>query len=91
MGPATRDRARMAGLAVSVRVALAVARLGVRAATAAHTDAAGLDRPRLLAGRVLEVRLDRLGRATQPVGDLPNREYLGLPDVASEHNGATAL
>ena len=43
----------MAGLAVPVGVTLAVARLGVRAAAAAHADIARLDRPRLLAGGVL--------------------------------------
>ena len=50
--PAPLDRAGMAGLAVRVGVALAVARLGVRAAAAAHPDVACLDRPRLLPGRV---------------------------------------
>ena len=76
--PAPLDRARVAGLAVRVGVALAVARLRVRAAAAAHADVAGLDRPRLLAGRVVEVRLDRRRRATETVGDLPDREALDL-------------
>jgi hypothetical protein len=62
-GPAPPDRARMAYLAVGVGVALAVARLGVGAAAAAHADVARLDGPRLLAGGVVEVRLDRRGRA----------------------------
>ena len=68
--PPPLDRAGMAALAVRVRVALAVARLGVRAAAPAHPLVAGLDRPRLLAGRVLEVRLHRRRGATQAIGDL---------------------
>jgi hypothetical protein len=43
----------VARLAVRVRVALAVAGLGVCAAAAAHSDVPGLDRPRLLAGGVV--------------------------------------
>ena len=77
-GPAALDRTRVAGLAVRVGVALAVARLRVRATAAARSDVAGLDRPRLRAGRVVEVRLDRRRRATEPVGDLPDREALEL-------------
>ena len=50
---AARSRPGWQRLAVRVGVALAVARLGVRAAAAAHPHVAGLDRPRLLAGRVL--------------------------------------
>ena len=46
----------MARLAVGVGVALAVARLRVGAAAAAHADVAGLDRPRLLAGRIPSVQ-----------------------------------
>src|SRR5256885_1627777 len=60
--PPPLDRAWVAGLAVGVRVAVAVPRLGVRAAAAAHADVAGLDRPGLLPGRVVEVRLDRRRR-----------------------------
>jgi hypothetical protein len=51
--PAGLDRTGAARLAVRVRVALAVPRLRVRAAAAAHALVAGLDRPCLLAGRVL--------------------------------------
>ena len=54
---------RMAGLAVRVRVAIAVARLRACTAAAAHADVTGLDRPRLLAGRIVEVRLDGRRRA----------------------------
>jgi hypothetical protein len=75
--PATLDRAGVAGLAVRVSIALAVA-LCVRTAAAAHPLVAALDRPRLLAGGVVEVRLDRCRRATEPVGDLPDREALEL-------------
>ena len=46
--PAPLDRAGVTGLAVRVSVALAVARLCVRAAAAADPDVARLDRPRLL-------------------------------------------
>ena len=57
---------------------LPFARLRVGAAAAAHALVAGLDRPRLLPGRVVEVRLDRRRRAAQAVGDLPDREALEL-------------
>ena len=52
-GPTALSRAGAAALAVGVSVALAVARLRVGAATAAHADIAGLDRPCLLPGQVL--------------------------------------
>ena len=81
----------MAGLAVRVRVALAVARLGVGAAAAAHADVARLDRPRLLPGRVVEVRLDRRRRAAEPLGDLRDREALDLAVVARQRDRAAAL
>jgi hypothetical protein len=51
--PDARGRPRMAHLAIRVGVALAVARLRIRAAAAAHPPVARLDRPRLLAGRVV--------------------------------------
>jgi len=76
--PPTLDRTRMARLAIGVGVTLAVPRLGVGAAAAAHPLVAALDRPRLLPGRVVEVRLDRCRRATEPDGDLPDREALEL-------------
>ena len=52
-GPGWRDRAGMAALAVLVRVALTASGRGRRAAAAADALVAGLDRTRLLAGRVL--------------------------------------
>ena len=64
LGPAARGRARTAGLAVRLGVALAVARLRVRAAAPPHPLVAGLDSAGLLAGRVVEVRLD--GRRERP-------------------------
>jgi hypothetical protein len=84
-----QDRARMAALAVGVRVALAVARLGIRPAAAAHPSVAGLDRPRLLAGRLVEVRLHRRRRAIETVGDLPDPDALGLAVMTAP--GATGL
>jgi hypothetical protein len=88
--PATLDRAEMTALAVRVRVALAVARLRVGAAAAAHADVAGLDRPRLLAGRVLEVRLHRRRGAAETVGDLPDREAFELSVMPRQgHRPAT--
>jgi hypothetical protein len=90
-GPVPLDRPGVAGLAVRVRVALAVARLGVGPTTAAHPDVARLDRTRLLPCRVVEVRLDRRRRATEPVGDLPDRETLDLAEVTRQGDRATAL
>src|ERR1035437_7871231 len=89
--PAALDRAGVARLAVRVRVALSVPRLRVRATAAAHANVAGLDRPSLLTGRVVEVRLDRGGRAAKALGDLCDRQALGLPIVASERNSAATL
>jgi hypothetical protein len=77
--PTPLDRAGVARLSVGVGLALAVPRLRVGAAAAAHPDVAGLDRPRLLAGRIVEVRLDGRRRAAQPVGDLLDRQALELP------------
>jgi hypothetical protein len=51
--PPPLDRTRVTRLAVRVGVALAVARLRVRATAAAHALVAGFDRPGLLASRVL--------------------------------------
>jgi hypothetical protein len=56
----------------------AYARLRVRAAAATDADVPGLDRPRLLARWVVEVRLDRCRRANEPIGDLPDRQALAL-------------
>jgi hypothetical protein len=76
--PPTLDRTGVARLAIGVSVPLPVPRLGVGAAAAAHPLVVRLDRPCLLAGRVVEVRLDRRRRATETVGDLPDREALEL-------------
>ena len=90
-GPAALGRARVAALAIRVRVPLAVARLRVGAAAAAHPDVARLDRPGLLPGRVIEVRLDRRRRATQAAGDLRDRQTLDLAEVARQDHRTTAL
>jgi hypothetical protein len=81
----------MAGLAVRVGVALAVARLRVGTAAAAHADVAALDRPRLLAGRVVEVRLDRRRRAAEAVGDLRDREALELAKMTRQGDRPATL
>jgi hypothetical protein len=76
--PLRRDRAGVAALAVAVGVALAVARLGGGAAAAAHPLVAGLDRLGLLAGGVIEVRLDggwgRRDRLSGSTGRVLKRE-----------------
>ena len=81
----------MAHLAIRVGIALAVARLGVSAAAAAHAEVPGLDRPGLLPGRVVEVRLDRRRRATETVGDLPDREALDLAVVPRQGDRPATL
>ena len=90
-GSSALHRAGVAGLAVRVRVAFAVARLGVGAAAATHPDVAGLDRPRLLARRVVEVRLDGRRRAPEPVRDPSDREALGLAVMARQSDRPTTL
>ena len=79
------------GLAVRVGIALAVARLRVRTAAAAHPLVARLDRPGLLAGRVVEVRLDRRLRAAETVGDLRNRKTLGVAEMTREGDRTAPL
>ena len=73
-GPAALDRARVARLAIRVGVALAVARLRVGAAAAAHALVAGLDRACLIASRIVEIRLDGCLCASQPTSDLRGRQ-----------------
>src|SRR5947208_3246535 len=90
-GPPPFGRAGMAGLAVRVRVALAVARLGVRAAAAAHADIPRLHRARLLARRVVEVRLDGRRRTPEPIRDLSDRESLRLAEVARQSDRPATL
>jgi len=53
---------------------LAVLRLGVRAASAAHADIARRDRPRLLSRWIVEIGLDGRGSANQSLGDLGNSQ-----------------
>ena len=74
-GRAHPDRAGMAGLEVRVGVLLPVA-LHVSPAAAANAHVASLDGSGLLPRRVVEVRLDRRGRATETVRDLLDREPL---------------
>jgi hypothetical protein len=63
----------------------------IGAALPAHTDIARLDPARLLARRVIEVRLNRRRRAAESLGDLPDRKALGLAEVLRQRHGATAL
>jgi hypothetical protein len=69
----------VASLAVRVRIALAVARLRVSATAAAHALVAGFDRPGLLAGRVVEVRLDRRRRGPSIRSVISDSTGLPLP------------
>ena len=69
----------------------AVEAVGVRAAAAAHADVAGLGRPRLLTRRVVEVRLGCCRRATETVGDLPDREALDLAVVPRQGDRPATL
>jgi hypothetical protein len=80
-GPAPLDPPALAGPEVGVGVALA--RLRVRAAAAAYAHVTGLDRPRLLPGRAVEVRLDCRRRTAETVGDLGDRPTLDLPEVVA--------
>ncbi len=77
--PPRLNRARVASLAVRVRIALAVARLRVSATAAAHALVAGFDRPGLLAGRVVEVRLDRRRRGPSIRSVISDSTGLPLP------------
>ena len=70
---------------------VAVAGLRVGAAAAAHPLVASLDRPRLLPGRIVEVRLHGRGRAAETVGDIPDRQALELAVVACKRHGASAF
>ena len=83
--------ARMAALAVLIRVTLAVASLRRGAAPPAHPPISRLHRPRLLATRVVEAGLDRRRRATQALGDLSDRQSLRVAAVPGEGNRTTAL
>ena len=81
----------MAALAIPIGVALAVARLGVGAAAAAHPDIPRLDRPRLVSGGVVEISLDRCRRATETRGDLTDRKPLAPAEVARQRDRAATL
>ena len=89
--PPALDRARVARLAIGVGVPLPVPRLGVGAAAATHADITRLVRPRLLAGRIVEIRLDRRRRATKTIRDLPDGEPLELAVVSRQRDGPATL
>ena len=59
--------------------------------TAAHALIARLDRARLLAGRVVEVRFDCRRRATESCSDLGDREPLAFAEVARQRHRLPAL
>jgi len=82
---------RDTALAIRIGVALAVARLRVPTAAAADSLVARLHRPGLLAGRIVEVRLDRRRRATETIGDLSDREALELPVMPRQGDRPTTL
>jgi hypothetical protein len=89
--PAPLDRVWMASLAVRVGAPLAVARLGVGAAAPAHPLIARLHCPRLLSCGVIEVRLDRRGRAAETPSDLGDRKTLRLAKVTRQRHTAAPL
>jgi hypothetical protein len=90
-GSRARGSRRGASLAVRLRVALAVPRPGVGTTVAAHPLVASLDSSSLLPRRIVEVRLDRRRRATEPDGDLGVRQALGLADVPRQRDGTATL
>jgi hypothetical protein len=65
--------------------------LRVGAAAAAHALVAGLDRLRLLPGRVVEIRLDGRRRSPQAAGDLSDRQALGLTVGPRERDSTATL
>src|SRR5205823_11770562 len=67
-----------------VGVALAVPWRGGRPAAATHAPVARLDRARLIAGRIVEIRLDGRLCASQPTSDLRDRQTLLVSVVAGE-------
>src|SRR3954462_15680562 len=75
--PLAGGRSRPAASAVLVGVALAAAWAGIGAALTAAAAVARLDRLGLLAGGVVQIGLDRRGRAAEPARDLVNREMFG--------------
>src|SRR5450755_2731770 len=91
--PTSRCRARRGTLRASERVgvAFAVARLRVRAAAAAYALEAGLDRPCLLPGRIVEVGLDSGRRAAETLRDLRYRQAFRVAIVVGEGNRAPSF
>ncbi len=82
--PFRRNRAGMAAFAIRVGVALAVPRRGGRPAAATHSPVARLDRACLIAGWIVEIRLNGCFFASQPTSDLRDRQTLLVPVVAGE-------
>jgi hypothetical protein len=74
----------MAAFAVCIGVALPVAWRGRRPAAAAHSAVARLDRACLIAGWIVEIRLDGRLCASQPASDLRDRQTLLVAVVAGE-------
>src|SRR5436305_8073214 len=72
-GPLPRDRPGTAALAIGIRVALAVACAGRRAAAPADAPIARLDLARLIADRIVEIGLHGALCAPQPASDLGDR------------------
>jgi hypothetical protein len=81
----------MAALAELVRVALAAPGRGGGAAASAHSLVAALHGSGLLAGRVVEVGLDRRRRTIHACSDLDDRQTLDLAEVVRKGDGATTL
>src|SRR5437763_10235134 len=82
--PVRRDRAGMAAFAIRVGVALTVPWRGGRSAAATHSPVARLYRACLIAGRIVEIRLDGCFCASQPTSDLRDPETLLVAVVAGE-------
>src|SRR5947208_11212292 len=74
----------MAALAIRVGVALAVPWRGGRPAAATHAPVARLHRACLIAGWIVEIRLDGRLCASQPTSDLGDRQPLLVAVVAGE-------
>src|SRR5205823_10386412 len=74
----------MAAFAIRVGVALAVPWRGGRPAAATHAPVARLDRACLIAGWIVEIRLDGCFCAFQPTSDLGDRQTLLVAVVARE-------
>jgi hypothetical protein len=64
---------------------------GCRPAAAAHAHIASLDSASLLPRRVVRVRLDRRRRATEPIGELRDRQTFGLTAMVRQRGRAASL